>query len=100
MGDWSITMALSICSIPSMASCRPGVASALCIVLSSAGASVSVTSEDLPLPETPVTPIMQPSGNAASMSWRLFCLTDLKVSHLSSGVLRSPGTGIDFLPER
>ena len=95
-----MTMALSICSIPSMLSCFPGVASALCIVLKSAGASVSVTNDDLPLPETPVTPIIQPSGKAASMSCRLFCLTDFKVSHLPSGGLRSLGTGIDFLPER
>ena len=72
MGDWSITMVLSTISRPVIPSMAPGVESVPWSSLRSAGASVSVTKDDFPDPETPVTATMQPRGILTSMSWRLF----------------------------
>ena len=94
-------MALSTISKPEMESTAPGVESVPCSSLRSAGASVSVTNEDFPDPETPVTATMQPIGISTSMSWRLFCLAPEIVTHLSfAGSTLSSGIGMVCLPER
>ena len=96
-----MTITLSICSIPSIESCVPGVSSVPCSSRCRTGASVPVTREDLPDPETPVTATMQPSGILTSRSWRLFCLAPFMTSHRSSwGLNLSSGRGISDLPDR
>ena len=51
--------------------CRPGTWRALLSLLASTVARMSLTSVDLPDPETPVIETRQPSGNATSTSCRL-----------------------------
>ena len=94
-------MALSTISKPEMESTAPGVASVPWSSLRSAGARVSVTNDDLPEPDTPVTATMQPIGISTSMSWRLFCLAPEIVTHLSFvGSTLSSGIGMLCLPDR
>ena len=54
MGDWSMAISLSRWSIPSIARCVPGFPSPLFKSRCSASTRISLTSELLPLPETPV----------------------------------------------
>lgn len=62
---------------------------------------MSLTSVDLPDPETPVTAVRTPSGKETSMSRRLFsrapCTVRLRAG--STG-RRTSGVGIDRLPDR
>ena len=67
MGDWSISITLSIRSIPSMARCFPGRSRAPQIRAASAGYRICVTRLDLPEPLTPVTATKRPSGKATSI---------------------------------
>ena len=64
IGDWSMSITLSMCCSPSSAVVRPGGALAPCRRWASARSSVSITSVDLPEPDTPVTQVNTPSGNA------------------------------------
>jgi len=61
---------------------------------------MSSTSVLLPLPETPVTHVIRPSGKRASTLFRLFSAAPKISSHASPGVLRSVGTAICFSPLR
>ena len=63
MGDWSMAMTLSSCSMPSMPSCAPARSRERLSVWDSDLYRISLTSDDLPLPDTPVTQVMTPSGN-------------------------------------
>jgi hypothetical protein len=61
---------------------------------------MSLTSVDLPEPETPVTATSSPSGNATSRFFRLFARAP-RCDLLPFGASRrSAGTAIDFSPER
>ena len=62
---------------------------------------MSLTSVDLPEPETPVTATNVPSGKLTSMFFRLFSRAPWTVSS-RPGVSgrRTAGTGIDLRPER
>ena len=59
---------------------------------------ISLTSDDLPLPETPVTQVKVPSGIETSRSLRLFSCAPRTVRKLPFPVLRAFGTSIFFLP--
>ena len=72
IGDWSMSMTLSIWSTPSSFLYGPTTRLERCTALVSAGASVSVTSELLPEPETPVTTVSVPSSILAETFLRLF----------------------------
>src|SRR5436190_17903481 len=53
MGDWSISMTLSMCSMPSMLLCAPGRSLDLYIACDNLRDSISCTSVELPEPDTP-----------------------------------------------
>ena len=55
IGVWSMSITLSKQSIPSTASCAPGFVRVLLSRFASALKTISLTSVDLPEPETPVT---------------------------------------------
>lgn len=60
---------------------------------------MSLTSVDLPEPETPVTAVRTPSGKETSMSRRLFSLAPITVScRAGSTGRRISGTGMERLP--
>ena len=72
IGDWSMSITLSICSSPAMASCAPGsLVRSVDLACASARYRMSLTSVDLPLPETPVTTVSRPSGNSTSMFFQI-----------------------------
>src|SRR5665213_93324 len=66
-----MSMILSMCSRPSMRSCGAGASDAPFNLRATALYSVSISSVDLPPPETPVTQVNRPSGISASMPLRL-----------------------------
>ena len=72
MGDWSMLMTLSKNSSPSMRSCFP----ALVLVRFRSAPSflykISLTREDFPLPDTPVTQVKVPRGMDTSIWRKLF----------------------------
>ena len=72
MGDWSISMTLSILPRPRILSCSPGFSRAAYSRRRSARSSVRFTSVLLPEPLTPVTQMIPPRGNLTLMSLRLF----------------------------
>ena len=59
---------------------------------------ISLTSEDLPLPDTPVTQVKVPSGTDTSRSLRLFSCAPRTVRELPFPTRRVFGTSIFFLP--
>src|SRR2546421_9715298 len=66
---------------------------------------MSSTKVDLPLPETPVTQVKQPSGKETVSSFKLFSFAPTNVNQLSDclgerGLARCLGTGIRVRPER
>ena len=73
IGDWSMAIILSRCSRPSMARCAPGLPSPRFRSRRRASTRMSLTSELLPEPETPVTQTNTPSGISTSMFFRLLC---------------------------
>ena len=60
---------------------------------------ISLTSEDLPLPDTPVTTAITPSGMFTSRFLRLCARAPLTVSQ-PEGCLRRTGTGMPRRPDR
>ena len=100
MGDWSITITLSSCSPPTSASNSPGTAASLPSMLRRAGSSTSLTSELLPLPETPVIQTNSPSGISTSILFRLLWRTPSRIRVRSSGFRRVSGTTMASRPER
>ena len=97
IGDWSMAMTLSSCSIPSMALCFPGMVWARFSFFASVLYKISFTRELLPEPDTPVTQVITPSGKFTSIFFRLFSAAPRTVSH-PVGLRRSDGTGIFNLP--
>jgi len=67
--------------------------------LESAGASVSVTSELLPDPDTPVTTVSEPRGIATSTDRRLFWRAPITVMWPRSADRRCVGTGMVSSPD-
>ena len=61
---------------------------------------ISLTSEDFPLPDTPVTQVKVPSGTDTSRSLRLFSCAPRTVRKLPFPARRVFGTSIFFLPLR
>jgi len=100
IGDWSMSMILSICSSPSMRSCGAAPSLALLSLRATALYSVSINSVDLPPPETPVTQVNSPSGISAEIFLRLLprALITLMVRRWFGG-LRS-GISTDSSPVR
>jgi hypothetical protein len=60
---------------------------------------MSLTSVDLPEPDTPVTATKHPSGISTSMPFRLCSRAPLITRESADGLRRSSGRGIDRLPE-
>ena len=99
MGDWSMSITLSMCSSPSMRSCAPGRRGRRPSRPARVFSSTSLTSVLLPEPDTPVTQVRAPTGNAASMSRRLFSRAPWTVSHPRAS-RRIAGTGTPRRPDR
>ena len=84
---------LSSWSIPRISSCLPGITLALFRSLASLLYRISLISELLPEPETPVMQVITPSGISTSICFRLFSAAPLMVRK-PVGSLRTSGTGI------
>ena len=61
---------------------------------------ISLTREDLPLPETPVTQVKVPSGTEMSMFFRLFSRAPRTVRSFPLPGRRAAGTSMRFFPLR
>ena len=99
IGDWSMSITLSKHSIPSQLACSPGFTRVRLSRFASALKTVSLTSVDLPEPETPVTVMNFPTGNSTSIPFRLCCEAPRTQKEPRSSTRRS-GTAISRLPER
>ena len=95
-----MSMILSSCSSPSSRSCAAGTSPEPISRRDAARNSVSITSVDLPPPETPVTQVNTPSGMAAVTSLRLLprAPTTRRTRFMSVG--RRFGTGMPRRPLR
>ena len=71
MGDWSMSMTLSSCSMPSMRSCSPGRTGTRLTRFDRLRKMISFTKVDLPDPDTPVTHTNAPVGTVTSRFFRL-----------------------------
>ncbi len=91
---------LSICSTPFIALCRPGGFLDLYIDCIKPFNKISLTSVDLPEPETPVTATKQPKGKSTSMFLRLFSRAPKMLTYDPLVPLRSEGTGSNLLPAK
>ena len=101
IGLWSMSITLSSCSSPSMASCSPGSSRALFSLRATARYSVSIRNVDLPPPDTPVTAVNRPSGMSMVMFLRLFSRAPFTVSRRPLvGLRRCLGEGICLKPVR
>jgi ABC-type polar amino acid transport system ATPase subunit len=69
-------------------------------LLAKVGSTISFTKLDFPLPETPVTQLISPTGISTSTFFKLFCLQPYTFNHLPSGAFLTVGTGILLLPAR
>ena len=74
-----MTMTLSISASKTIFSCFPACSRDLLMICIMPLYSVSYTSVDFPLPETPVTTVRRPIGNFAVMFLRLFSVQPLIV---------------------
>jgi hypothetical protein len=83
-----------------MPSCGAGSALEPYSVFATAAYSVSLTSVDLPEPETPVTQTRSPSGSSRSTLFRLWPRAPRTTMRLLPGRLRNRGTSILSVPER
>ena len=83
IGDWSMAISLSRCSSPSIRLCAPGSPNPPFKSRRRASTRMSLTSELLPDPETPVTHTSVPSGMSTSMPFRLLCRAPTIRSRLS-----------------
>src|SRR6266487_1835438 len=87
--------------MPVILVCLPGTVLAPFSSRASALYRMSLTSVDLPEPDTPVTATRQPSGNATSTPRRLCSLAPLTAtSRLELRCRRLAGSGIDSRPDR
>ena len=99
MGLWSMAMILFSCSTPSMPSWAPARWRLRFSVFESDLYRISFTSDDLPLPDTPVTQVMTPRGSFTSMFFRLLVRAPHMVSQ-PAGSRRDAGMGTNFFPDR
>ena len=93
-------MTLSKNSSPSMALCFPARFLARFRSAESFLYKISLTREDFPEPDTPVTQVKVPSGIDTSTSRRLFSAAPRMVSTPPLPFLLSLGTGMLIRPER
>ena len=101
IGPWSTCTTLSRCAIPVIRACLPGTVRAPFSSRASALYTMSLTSVDLPDPDTPVTATRQPSGNATSTPRKLCSLApSTTTSRPGVGFRRWAGTGMDSRPAR
>ena len=100
MGLWSMSTTLSRYSMPSMRSHLPGWTFMRMRSAPRRLKSTSLTREDFPEPETPVTTVKVPRGKVTSMCRRLFSAAPMTFRNFPLPVRRSVGTGIFFFPER
>src|SRR5258708_38045503 len=101
IGPWSTCTTLSRCCMPVTRVCLPGTIRVPCSSLASALYRMSLTSVDLPDPETPVTATSKPSGNATSTPRRLCSAAPLTTtSRVLDRFRRACGTAITSRPVR
>ena len=102
IGAWLISTILSIYFIPLISLYLPVCKCFLLFIsFSIIGRSVSIISDDFPLPETPVTHTKVPNGIFKSIFFRLFVDAPLSSKYsFFLFVLLSVGVGILFLPDR
>src|SRR3990170_345694 len=100
MGDWSISITLSICSRPFTVLYCIGMVLELYACLLRMGYNVSLINVDLPLPLTPLMTINFPNGNLASTCLRLWPLAPFNSRNFPFPFLRIFGTEMDFSPNR
>ena len=72
IGDWSMSITLSKYSTPSARVYFPNACFDPLCVLASMGYTISLTKLDFPLPDTPVTAVINPTGNFTSIFFKLF----------------------------
>jgi hypothetical protein len=60
--------------------------------------NISLTKEDLPLPDTPVTQVNVPNGNLALIFFRLFCSHPISSTNLPLPFLLAFGISIFSFP--
>ena len=82
MGDWFISIILSICSVPFILKFLSSLFSELFKKLFNLMYKVSITSDDFPLPDTPVTHIKLPKWKDTDKFFKLLVLTFDKCNSL------------------
>src|SRR5262249_30067898 len=100
MGDWSTLTTLSRCSMPLIDLWSPGGCFDLYTRCISARSRMSLTSVDLPDPDTPVTATNLPSGDVTSMLRRLCSRAPFTTRLLPLPMRRTPGTGMLLRPDK
>ena len=100
IGDWSMSITLSNASMPSMRPCAPDFRRALWSRFLSARRITSLTSVDLPEPDTPVTATNRPTGISTSMFLQVVLPRAADAQHLVARRRAAPGTGIRRRPDR
>ena len=100
IGDWSMLMILSRCSMPSIFSCSPGDVCANINFAASALYKISLIKVDLPEPDTPVMQIIFPKGIETLMPFKLFAVAFTILSDLPFPARLFFGTSICLRPER
>jgi len=100
IGDWSMSITLSMFSRPRISSNLPASSLVLLVILDAPLHNISLIRLLLPEPETPVTQTNLPSGISTSMCFRLFSAAPLIIMDLPLPGLRTSGTCICFLPDR
>ena len=83
-----------------MPACLPGRVLARFRSAASRLKRISLTREDFPLPDTPVTQVKVPRGMDTSTFRRLFSAAPRMVRKFPLPFRRSVGTGIFFRPDR
>ena len=91
-------MTLSILSSPVIFLYAPVRRCAWFTRFASAGASVSVTSELFPEPDTPVTTVSVPKGTSSVTFFRLFSVAPVSLSAPRRGLRRAEGTSMRRRP--
>ncbi len=100
IGSCPITTSLSIFSSPWISRQAPGFTRSFPRACSTPFVRTSVTREDLPDPETPVTTVRVPRRIVAFTPLRLFWVAFTIFSVLPLPFLRFTGTGMERFPER
>ena len=88
IGDWLISIILSMNSKPLISRYSPGITRDPCNVLDTARYNVSITKDDFPLPETPVTVTNAPRGISTLILFKLLVLAPIITSFWESLAVR------------